>query len=135
MIAVTRRRSNSGKPAPTWPERRWTFLTNHGTVLLHIAGHPDDTMRSIAAALGLTERTTAAVIADLRAAGYLTVQRRGRHNHYTVNGGLPLRRQAHAQINVRDLLGVLANLLGSEEVPGSRRRPAGALERRLPKTE
>jgi hypothetical protein len=84
-------------------------------MLLHIAGHPDDTMHSIGHALGLTERTTAAVIADLRAAGYLKVQRRGRHNHYTVNADMPLRRQAHAQLNVSDLLGVLSALMGSEE--------------------
>lgn len=103
----------AAKPAPAQPERRWTFLTNHGTVLLYIADHQDDTMRSIAAALGLTERTTAAVIADLRAAGYIKVQRRGRHNHYSINGDMPLRRQAHRQLYVRDLLGMLATLKAS----------------------
>ena len=91
-------------------------------------------MRSIAAALGLTERTTAAVIADLRAAGYINVQRRGRHNHYSVNGDMPLRRPAHAQLNVHDLLGTLATLTApGEEVAGRRRRPA--VGRRLRKTE
>ncbi len=124
MTQVNRRRGNGVKPAPAQPERRWTFLTNHGTVLLHIADHQDDTMRSIAAALGLTERTTAAVIADLRAAGYIKVQRRGRHNHYSVDGDMPLRRQAHSQFNVRDLLGVLATLTGSGQVVGSRGRRA-----------
>lgn len=92
-------------------------------------------MRSIVAALGLTERTAAAVIADLRVAGYLKVRRRGRHNHYTVNGSLPLRRPAHAQLHVRDLLGAMATLIASrEDAVGPRRRPS-APGRRLAKTE
>ena len=41
---------------------RWTFLTGHASVLLHIAGHADDTLREIAARIGLTERTTASIV-------------------------------------------------------------------------
>ncbi len=112
------------------PDRHWTFLTNHATVLLHIAGHSDDTMRSIAAALGLTERTTATAIAELRVAGYINVQRRGRHNHYTVNGKLPLRRPAHTLLHVHDLLATLETVGKSQ---GSvRHRPN--VERRPTKT-
>ena len=134
MVAMNRRRGNGVKPAPTQPNRHWTFLTNHAAVLMHIAAYPDDTMRLVAAALDLTERTTAAVIADLRAARYINVQRRGRHNHYTVSEGMPLRREAYAQLNVHDLLGMLATLLGSEADPVARRQrpPTG---RRLRKTE
>ena len=101
----------------------WTFLTNHGTVLLYIADHADDTMHSVAHALGLTERTTAAVIAELRATGYLFVERRGRNNHYSVNEGMPLRRGPHARFRVRALLGALS-VLGPEEAAGRRKRPA-----------
>lgn len=92
------------------PARRWTILTNHGSVLLHLAQRPDDTIRSIAAALGLTERTTAAIIADLRQAGYIQVQRRGRHNHYIVNSHMPLRRPAHSKLSVGNLIETLAVL-------------------------
>ena len=101
------------KEAASTPEPHWTFLTNHAAVLLHLASHPDDTMRSVAASLGLTERTTAAVIADLRAAGYIKVRRRGRHNHYNVNPRMPLRRQAHMGSTVGDLLGALGTLAES----------------------
>lgn len=100
-------RSPTKKVPASGGEPRWTFLTNHAAVLLHVASHSDDTMRSVAASLGLTERTTAAVIADLRATAYIRVRRRGRHNHYSVNERMPLRRQAHTGSTVGDLLRVL----------------------------
>lgn len=99
---------------------RWTFLTNHGSVLLYIADHTDDTMHAVAHALGLTERTTATVIAELRATGYLTVERRGRNNHYSVNASMPLRRSPHARFSVRDLL-VALSVLGPKEERGSKK--------------
>lgn len=102
-------------------EGRWTFLTNHGTILLYIADHADDTMHSVAHALGLTERTTASVIAELRVTGYLSVERRGRNNHYSVNEAMPLRRGQHAQFNVRTLLDALS-MLDPEEEPGAKKR-------------
>jgi DNA-binding MarR family transcriptional regulator len=103
----------ANKETVSTPESHWTFLTNHAAVLLHLASHPDDTMRSVAASLGLTERTTAAVIADLRAAGYITVRRRGRHNHYTVKARMPLRREAHIGSTVGDLLKALGSVAES----------------------
>ena len=102
-------------------EGRWTFLTTHGTVLLYIADHADDTMHSVAHALGLTERTTATVIAELRATGYLTIERRGRNNHYSVNANMPLRRSSHARFSVRDLLDALS-VLDPKEEPGSKKK-------------
>jgi len=109
-------RPSAKKETASTPEPHWTFLTNHAAVLLHLAGHPDDTMRSVAASLGLTERTAAAVIADLRAAGYIRVRRRGRHNHYNVNQRMPLRRQAHTGSTVGDLLRALRPLAESGAV-------------------
>ena len=112
FMVLTVRSPTKSVPASSG-EPRWTFLTNHAAVLLHLASHPDDTMRCVAASLGLTERTTAAVIADLRAAGYIRVRRRGRHNHYNVNRRMPLRRQAHMGSTVGDLLRALGALAES----------------------
>ena len=50
----------------------WTFLTNHAHVLLTIARDPQTTMRRVAAGVGITERATQKIVADLVAAGYLT---------------------------------------------------------------
>jgi DNA-binding transcriptional ArsR family regulator len=111
VVAATKGSANVRRPTKASQPSHWTFLTNHATILLHVASHPDDTMRSIATTLGLTERTTAAAIADLRDAGYISVRRQGRHNHYAVNRRLPLRRAAHAQVHVCDLVDHLTLLL------------------------
>src|ERR1700685_274613 len=63
----------------------WTLLTGHGHVLVEIARDPEARIRDISAAVGLTERTVQAIVADLEAAGYLTRTRTGRRTVYTVN--------------------------------------------------
>jgi MarR family len=63
----------------------WTLLTGHGHVLVEIARNPQARMRDISAVVGLTKRTVQAIVADLEAAGYLTRDRAGRRNRYTVN--------------------------------------------------
>ena len=45
--------------------RKWTFFTNHGHVLVYLARHPDARVREIAAEIGITERATQAILADL----------------------------------------------------------------------
>ena len=82
----------------------WTFLTNHGAVLQHVSEYSDDTIVQIADLLGLRERAVAAIVSDLRRLGYLDIERQGRHNHYSVNEGMPLRRPAHAHLSVQSLL-------------------------------
>lgn len=63
----------------------WRLFCSHGTVLFFIASHPGCTMREIAEALSLTQRTVWGLIGDLRRADLLLVTRRGRHHHYSVN--------------------------------------------------
>jgi DNA-binding MarR family transcriptional regulator len=87
--------------------RGWTFITNHGLVLSHIARHPRSTAREIAAAVGITERATHKIIADLEAEGYIERRRVGRRNIYRLNPDLLLRHPAHGEIAVGELLKVL----------------------------
>ena len=68
----------------------WAFLTNHTLVLSHIALHPRITARELADAIGITERATRKIIADLLEADYITKKREGRGNHYRVNPDRPL---------------------------------------------
>src|SRR4030067_754424 len=88
-------------------QRNWTFLTNHASVLLYAAAHSDAKVRAIGDAVGLMERATAAIIADLRRAGYIAARRVGRHNEYSVNLQMPLRRPYHARSNVGGFVAVL----------------------------
>lgn len=86
--------------------RSWTFLTNHARVLIHIARNPSVRLRDIAAGIGITERATQHIVADLQHAGYITVTRMGRRNHYAVNPDRPFRHPADASrvTNVQALI-------------------------------
>lgn len=91
-------------------QRQWTFLSNHGHVLILIAQDPEIRGRDIATKVGITERATQAIIADLVNAGYVERERRGRRNYYRVNLNLPLRHAVEATHTVGDLLKVIGSL-------------------------
>lgn len=85
----------------------WRLLTNHGLVLSYIARHPRTTARELADAVGITERATRKIIADLLETGYLTKKREGRRNRYRINPDRALRHPSHGETAVGDLLEVL----------------------------
>jgi DNA-binding Lrp family transcriptional regulator len=87
---------------------KWTFITNHGLVLGYIARNPRSTARVIAQAVGITERTTHKIIAELEEAGYISRKKVGRKNQYQINRDLPLRHPSHDEVMVGDLLQILA---------------------------
>ena len=68
----------------------WSFLTNHARALLLIARNADARLRDIASAIGVTERTAYAIVADLAEAGYVVKERDGRRNRYDIQEHLPL---------------------------------------------
>ncbi len=78
----------------------WTFLTNYAHVLLTIAADPGIRLREAAIKVGITERAAQRIVADLIEAGYLTVEKDGRRNHYRIDPTLPLRHpvERHNQI-------------------------------------
>ncbi len=88
-------------------EATWTFLTNHGHVLLCIARDPRTRGRDIAAQVGITERAAQSLVADLVEAGYVTRSREGRRNRYVLNPSLPLRHPLEQAHQVGELLSVL----------------------------
>lgn len=69
----------------------WTFLSRHGLVLSYIAKHPRSTLREIAAAINITERTAHKTISELESEGYVETLKRGRNNLYHINAHLSLR--------------------------------------------
>ena len=99
----------------------WTLLTGHGHVLVEIAREPEARIRDIALAVGLTERTVQAIVADLEAAGYLTRARNGRRASYTVNRDSVFRHPAQDGHRVGPLLDLLSasggTATGPEQVP------------------
>ena len=101
-------KSSAGKK-----DHLWRFVTNHAHVLQCVAANPATRVRDIAATVGITERTTAAILNDLEEAGYLTRSRDGRRNVYEVHEELPLRHPSHRHHTVGDLIQFL-------EAPGGR---------------
>jgi DNA-binding transcriptional ArsR family regulator len=86
----------------------WTLLTGHGHVLVEIARNPEARIRDISAAVGLTERTVQAIVADLEAAGYITRRRTGRRTRYTVRNDSQFRHPAQEGLQVGPFLALLA---------------------------
>ncbi len=87
--------------------RSWTFISNHGLVLLHVAKQPQSTVRDIALTLNLTERTVHKLINELEAEGYIERQRVGRNNEYTIKPHAELRHEIIRDVTVRDFLKTL----------------------------
>lgn len=85
----------------------WTFLTNHGLVLSYLASHPRITARELGDAIGITERATRKIIADLSETGYIIKKREGRRNRYRLNADLSLRHPTQQEAGIGDLLQAL----------------------------
>ena len=93
----------------------WSFLSNHGRVLLCLAHDPGMRLRDIAARMGITERTAYGIVADLTEAGYITKGKNGRRNHYQIQAHLPLPEPTGRERTVGE---VLALLTGTSASPG-----------------
>jgi MarR family len=91
----------------------WTFLTNHAQVLVCIARDPGVRLRDIGERVGITERAAHRIVAELAAAGYITRERNGRRNQYTINGHFPLPDPVAREQNVGELLEILTPTDGS----------------------
>jgi hypothetical protein len=89
-------------------EPRWTFLTNHAQVLVCIANDPGVRLREIGEQVGITERAAHRIVVDLGAAGYITRQRNGRRNQYTINADLPVHDPIAREHNLGQLLKILS---------------------------
>jgi Winged helix-turn-helix DNA-binding len=86
---------------------RWKFLTNHASVLVCIAHDPGVLLREISGRVGITERAAHRIVTELADAGYITRERVGRRNRYTVQNELPLPDRVARVNRVGDLLSVL----------------------------
>ena len=85
----------------------WTFMTNHSHVLLCIAEDPDVRLREVADQVGITERATQRIVAELEDAGYISHERIGRRNRYEVHPELPLRHPLEDHLEIGAILRLL----------------------------
>jgi len=87
--------------------KTWTFVTNHTRVLVVIAENPNARLRDIAGIIGITERATQRIVADLEEAGYLSHDKIGRRNTYQIEPGKNLRHELDQKNQIRSLLDAL----------------------------
>jgi DNA-binding IclR family transcriptional regulator len=88
--------------------KTWTFLTNHAQVLLCLAETPDIRLRDVAERVGITERSTQRILSELVAAGYVTIDREGRRNRYTIDREHAMRHTAQVGHEIGALLEALS---------------------------
>jgi predicted ArsR family transcriptional regulator len=86
--------------------RGWTFLSNHGHVLIALSRDSDARIRDIAATVGITERAAQGILKDLEDGGYVAKERVGRRNTYRVDGRRTLRHPAESDTSVDDLVAI-----------------------------
>jgi predicted transcriptional regulator len=98
---------DEGQAMTTTGGRHWTFLSNHGHVLVCLALDPHTRLRDVAARVGITERAVQKIVGDLEEAGVLVRERSGRRNSYHLNANVPLRHTLEAHRTVGALLGLL----------------------------
>lgn len=85
----------------------WTFLSNHGHVLLCLHSEPELPIKEIAIRVGITERAVHRIISDLEQEGYLKRERIGRRNHYTLELNKRLRHPIEAHTKIKALLDLI----------------------------
>ena len=105
--------SNDEAKGATAGTRQWTFLSNHGHVLVCLARDPEARLRDVAQAVGITERAVQKIVADLEAVGVLSRERTGRRNRYHLDAARPLR---HPLESHRTIGALLSMVLTSDQV-------------------
>ncbi|GAA2174881.1 MarR family transcriptional regulator [Arthrobacter parietis] len=90
----------------------WTFLTNHGHVLITVASNPDMLVQDIAQTVGITPRGTLHILADLEEGGYIHRIKSGRRTHYTVEKHQHFLHPSIAHQEIGELLNFLAPIDG-----------------------
>ena len=87
-------------------DKDWTFLSNHGHVMILISQNPQALVRDIATEVGITERRALGILKDLEEAGYISVTRIGRRNQYKVNPRGRFRHPMEASKPISSLLSI-----------------------------
>jgi hypothetical protein len=99
-------------PVPRRGQPTWTFLTNHGHVLVCIAHNSGVRIADIADLVGIGERAAHRIVGDLVRDGYVVRTKDGRRNTYAINFEQPLRHPLEASHSIGEIFGALAGRPG-----------------------
>lgn len=82
----------------------WTLFSNHGHVLVCLAGDSEARLRDVAADVGITERAVQKIVRDLQNHGMISVTKNGRRNRYRIHHKKTLRHALEAHCTLGELL-------------------------------
>jgi DNA-binding transcriptional ArsR family regulator len=99
--------------------RHWTFLSNHGHVLVCLARDPEARLRDVALSVGITERAVQKIVSDLEDAGVVERLRDGRRNRYRLHPERPLRHPIESHRTVGALLTMVLNPVAVKRLAAS----------------
>jgi predicted transcriptional regulator len=94
-------------PLSELADAQWTFLTNHGHVLVLLSRNPSLVLREVALRVGITERAVQRIIADLESSGFIEREKIGRQNHYRIRADKPLRHPNESHRTIGELLALI----------------------------
>lgn len=75
--------------------------------MLYLSRNPDARIREVAQSIGISDRATQGIVTDLTETGYITRERIGRRNRYTVNPDIAMRHPAQDGHEIGELLELL----------------------------
>ena len=75
--------------------------------MLYLTRNPDARIREVAQSIGISDRATQGIVTDLTETGYITRERIGRRNRYTVNPDIAMRHPAQDGHEIGELLELL----------------------------
>lgn len=87
----------------------WTFLSNHGRVLVYLHNNPKSTTEEISRETELSQRGVQKIITELETAGYIARKKVGRRNLYTVYSELPMRHHLEHEHTVGEIIRALTD--------------------------
>ena len=94
--------------------RRWGLLTNHALVLIHVTQHPRSTLRDIATAVGITERSALSILRAVEGDALISRRKDGRRIVYTVDIEALLQHRSHGRLTIEQIASALWTLGGRE---------------------
>lgn len=102
----------------TEQHRTWTFLTNHARVLISTAEAPEIRLRDVANRVGIAERAAQRIVSELESAGFLSRQKEGRRNRYSLRVDARFRHPFERDIEIVRLLDLFADRHAGDEPAG-----------------
>ncbi|NWK55280.1 ArsR family transcriptional regulator [Verrucomicrobiaceae bacterium N1E253] len=89
---------------------QWNFLTNHTHVLVVLDQDPDARIRDMAVEIGITERAVQRILSELASDGFLSIEKQGRRNIYTINRNMWLRHSLEKHVRIGSLLDTINSM-------------------------